>query len=515
MVTAAALAALAVASETAAAAPGIPAQLRAAKAPVGELERTDAIPLPGGATLYRYGQKVEGIPVDAALAVVADPSDGPPELVADETVRGLGAPEEPAIGREEAVERAAASVGAGAIRAGSRTALTLLAERGDTLAWRVELRVARPLGEFEVLVDARTGAVLATRNLLRHLQTGRAKLFVPNAITENGGYPPIARIGRREGNPRLDKDRDTRRLRSLRSPVALEHIRSGQKCLKGRWANARLGEKRKKVCRRSLNWSKVTRSENKFEALMAYHAIDRTQTYIRGLGLDDVNDESQRIVADVRFPPSIGQDNSVYFPLADKIELGTGGVDDGEDQDVIIHEYGHAIQDAQVRGFGRGVPAGSMGEGFGDYLAAAISAETPGVPNHPRFDSCVMEWDSTSYASIPSCLRRTDRELTRSEALDRCRDPQTGRPEIHCVGEAWSSAIWALRGQLGDDGDGDSVMDAVVLASHFELSADASFSEAAGALLSADNLLYGNAHCDEIADEMVDREFLANPPACP
>jgi Zn-dependent metalloprotease len=49
-------------------------------------------------------------------------------------------------------------------------------------------------------------------------------------------------------------------------------------------------------------------------------------------------------------------------------------VDDAEDADVIVHEYGHAIQADQVPGFGAGGDAGGMGEGFGDYLAGTISA---------------------------------------------------------------------------------------------------------------------------------------------
>jgi len=39
---------------------------------------------------------------------------------------------------------------------------------------------------------------------------------------------------------------------------------------------------------------------------------------------------------------------------------------------VIVHEYGHAIQDDQVPNFGLSSEGGAMGEGFSDYLAAAL-----------------------------------------------------------------------------------------------------------------------------------------------
>ena len=58
------------------------------------------------------------------------------------------------------------------------------------------------------------------------------------------------------------------------------------------------------------------------------------------------------------------------------IKLGKGGVDDAEDAEVILHEYGHAIQDSQQVPFGYGasLEAGSIGEGFADYWAVTVSA---------------------------------------------------------------------------------------------------------------------------------------------
>jgi Fungalysin metallopeptidase (M36) len=483
-------------------------ELRAADAPAAELELAEAVALPGGSTLYRYEQEVAGVPVDASVAVVADTVGAPPTLVVDDTVEGVSAPGERAITRDRAIAVASASVGVRRLRAAPAASLVLVPEGTDALAWDVSLPAARPLGDFEVLVDASDATMLAAYNLLRRAR-GRAKLFVPNAVVANNGYTPIAKIGRREGKPGPDSDRDTRRLKSLRDAVALKHLRGGQRCLRGRWAHAKLGERRRKVCRRSRNWRGVTRHQNTFEALMAYHAIDRTQSYIRGLGFRHVNAESQSVIANARMPRAIGQDNSFYTPFGDRIELGTGGVDDGEDQDVIIHEYGHAIQDAQVRGFGRGLHAGSMGEGFGDYLAAAMSAETPQVRGHAKFDPCVMEWDATSYASVPSCLRRTDSQADKSQVLNACRDPIGGTRDIHCVGEVWSGALWELRRMLGDEAGG-SVMDRVVLASHFMLPPDASFAQGARALIDADEAMFGGGdHCTQIRAEMLDRELLS------
>src|SRR6185295_11756861 len=98
-------------------------------------------------------------------------------------------------------------------------------------------------------------------------------------------------------------------------------------------------------------------------------------------------------------------DNSFYSPQSQDITYGLGGVDDAEDAEVILHEYGHSIQDDQVPGFGSSAEAGAMGEGFGDYLAGTMGAQQSGGFQ----DACVAEWDATSYsATSPPCLRRLD-----------------------------------------------------------------------------------------------------------
>ena len=166
---------------------------------------------------------------------------------------------------------------------------------------------------------------------------------------------------------------------------------------------------------------------------------------------------------------------------------------------MIIHEYGHAIQDDQVRGFGRSFEALVMGEGFGDYLAGVMSVEgSPGTTLEQNM--CLAEWWSRGF--FDNCLRRLDGNDTVQEATFECDG------EIHCVGEAWSGALWDLRTSLGDDGLGHAIMDRVVIASHEFLLKDAFFDEAAEALLDADDDLYAGAHASAIEDVMEDRGFL-------
>jgi fungalysin/thermolysin propeptide len=76
---------------------------------------------------------------------------------------------------------------------------------------------------------------------------------------------------------------------------------------------------------------------------------------------------------------------------------------------IIVHEYGHSVQDNQVPEFGLVEEGRAMGEGFGDYFAATVNAAIAG-----DFQiTCIAEWDATSYAAgVPHCLRRLDSTST-------------------------------------------------------------------------------------------------------
>ena len=187
------------------------------------------------------------------------------------------------------------------------------------------------------------------------------------------------------------------------------------------------------------NTFNYTRSQDEFEQVMAYYWITEAQKYIQSLGFRAVNNESQ----DVRIN-QWGQDNSFETDHPkDELRFGKGGVDDAEDAEVILHEYGHAIHDGSGFVFGS-EEAGAISEGFGDYWAVTVSdvvARKLGVPERKPLP-CVMDWDATSYTStVPHCLRRIDTNLHYPEDLD---------GEVHDDGRIWSRALWDIRQSLGN-----------------------------------------------------------------
>ena len=192
----------------------------------------------------------------------------------------------------------------------------------------------------------------------------------------------------------------------------------GSGFLRGDWAN--VVSETGNPAYSPTNTFNYTRSQDEFEQVMAYFWITEAQKYIQSLGFGTkyppVNKESQ----DVRIN-QWGQDNSFETDHPkDELRFGKGGVDDAEDAEVILHEYGHAIHDGSGFVFGS-EEAGAISEGFGDYWAVDFSdvvAKRMGVPELEPLP-CVMDWDATFYTStVPHCLRRLDTNLHYPADLD-------------------------------------------------------------------------------------------------
>ncbi|UCC89165.1 MAG: M36 family metallopeptidase, partial [Anaerolineales bacterium] len=218
------------------------------------------------------------------------------------------------------------------------------------------------------------------------------------------------------------------------------------------------------------------REDDRFEQVMAYFWVTQAQNYIQSLGfgtrLRRINMESQDVQIN-----QWGQDNSYSWDKHDVLRFGKGGVDDAEDAEVILHEYGHAMLDSQsdpFGSFGASAEAGAIHEGFGDYWAVTVSTLIARTPD----PACVADWDSVSYTTgTPHCLRRVDRDLHYPEDLN-------GR--VHDDGQIWSRALWDIRGELGH-----VVADTLILEAQFDFAADTSMPAAAEATVAAAERLYG------------------------
>ncbi|MGW6195104.1 M36 family metallopeptidase [Kribbella sp. NPDC055110] len=336
------------------------------------------------------------------------------------------------------------------------------------LVWNVTSRSAE--GVSRSLVDADTGTVVESKVISDNVD-GRGSVFDPNPVVS-------------EQNEKLtdqnDKNQDA--LFLAQKNVILRNL-DGSGKLNGSYVN--ITEAKGGLAQSKTNTFVYQRANDKFEQVMVYYHINQTQEYIHQLGFTEVNNESQDFSVD-----TFSGDNSFYDPSTDMITVGEGGVDDAEDAEVIWHEYGHAIQDDVVPGFGESEEAGAIGEGFGDYWAVTMS-----VPVSRGFElPCVMDWDATSYTSDePHCLRRTDTGKTI--------DDKTG--EVHDDGEIWSNALWDIHQALGR-----TKANKLILESTFFYDPDTSFAAAAQDTVQAARLLYGKPAAAQVTKAFQDRKIL-------
>ncbi|UUZ53070.1 hypothetical protein LP419_29390 [Massilia sp. H-1] len=147
------------------------------------------------------------------------------------------------------------------------------------------------------------------------------------------------------------------------------------------------------------------RGNNAFDDTNVYFHLDQNQRYIQSLGFTGTKSIINRPF-DVDTDGVNGDDNSHYSGGSpDYLAFGHGCVNDSEDADVILHEYGHAIQ-ANINSSWSGGDTGAMGEGFGDYWAGSYSYSRPnGTVYHPEW---VFSWDGHSACWGGRLLNRTN-----------------------------------------------------------------------------------------------------------
>jgi len=329
-----------------------------------------------------------------------------------------------------------------------------------------------------VLLAATGSAAYATAGSFDHTATG--VVFFPN---------PVQQLGLQ--NLTDNKDADSPVFGPAYRTVTLTNL-DGSGTLTGAYVTVK-SKTGKPAQATDGAFPAFHRDADQFEQVMGYYWVNTSQAYLQHLGfgttLRPVNQRQIELRID-----QFGGDNSFFRDDKANITLGKGGVDDAEDAEVIVHEYGHSVQDSQVPGFGTNLESGAIGEAFSDYLAVVVTSWAAGVPTLTP-EACVADWDSVSYTSTtPHCLRRIDGNKVY---------PDDVVGQVHADGEIWSRALWDIRTALGD-----TRASTLIIEAQFSFTADTSFRAAALATVAAAQRLYNNSVANQVRAAFVARGIL-------
>jgi hypothetical protein len=211
------------------------------------------------------------------------------------------------------------------------------------------------------------------------------------------------------------------------------------------------------------------RFQEGFEDVNAFYHISTIQNHIHQLGFNCADG-----LVNIDTHAAAGADNSFFSPATSpaRIYYGTGGVDDAEDADVCVHEYGHFVSETASPNSNSGLQRTSLDEGFGDYLAASYSRSLS-----TYHDNYMFNWDGHNEYWGGRIMNSTGvypTNLTNS---------------IYNNGQIWSAVLFSLNGIIGR-----AATDSLILQTHYSYAANISLADAGQLLLDADTLLTGGKY---------------------
>ena len=226
-----------------------------------------------------------------------------------------------------------------------------------------------------------------------------------------------------------------------------------------------------------------TRAEQGFEDVNVYYHINVFQNHIQNLGFTNL--VNYAIECDVH--GLNGADNSLFNPgPPGTLTFGEGGVDDAEDADVVLHEYGHAVTNSAAPGTNTGLERNALDEATGDYIASSYSRFLD-----PYKWENVFSWDGHNefWAGRSSIsTKQYPNDLTGN---------------LYTDADIWSSTIMQIWGDIGRD-----LADEILFESIFSYASNMTMADAAQLYIQADTLLYNGANYPWICNRFKNRGLI-------
>ncbi|OGB68339.1 MAG: hypothetical protein A2Y94_15760, partial [Caldithrix sp. RBG_13_44_9] len=346
--------------------------------------------------------------------------------------------------------------------------------RQTRLVHKISLVPAEHLiADWEILVDAMTGEIIKVADRSVYTPTtGRGRVFDPDPLTRAGAF---YQAGGQFGD-NGDNDTDSLVAQIVWRDLLDIEFYNNLYHLEGPYAFIQdfEGPFNGLFSRPDSIWN-FTRSPNAFEAANVYYHIDRSMRYIN----DTLNFNLMpfQYTTGVQVDPHglNGDDNSHYISSTGQIAWGEGGVDDSEDEDVILHELGHGIHDWITNGNLSQVTG--LSEGCGDYWAVSYNRSRGfWLPSQPQYN-WVFQWDGHNEFWSG---RITNYSATYPGGL-------TG--VIHTDGQIWASTLMQIWDDIGRTACDENFLEALSM-----LNGGSNQEDAAQAFIEADVALHGGAN---------------------
>jgi len=222
-----------------------------------------------------------------------------------------------------------------------------------------------------------------------------------------------------------------------------------------------------------------TRSQTGFEDVNAYYHINNYQQYLQSLGFSLVQTQ---VEVDTHGKNGDDQSLHIYTGTTHKLIFGSGHtvnkhhVDDAEDADVIVHEYGHAISASACPNCNNGTERTAMDEAICDYLATSYKRVFSSFEWQKMFswDGHNEFWNGRNVASTKHY-------------------PEDNINDIYYRSEIFSSVLMQIYEAIGKENT-----DKIVINALYQFTSNISMKTAANILLYVEQQLFQGQYASEI-----------------
>lgn len=303
-------------------------------------------------------------------------------------------------------------------------------------AFKIEIMAQKPLGDYIVFINAYTGKVLKSENVMVYAE-GKGKVYETNPIIASISSKPLTNMNNKTK-------------------------------LSGKFINIINDDT--DVAVESSGVFNYKEENTHFDEVSMYYYMNKIHDFFNTLGYKGLD---KQLNATVHY--GTDYDNAYFSPWGMEFCFGDGNRLNNLAREAAIayHEYTHAVT-GDICSLAYKDESGAMNEGWSDYFACSLTE-----------DPKIGEW----------AMAKMNRPWMRNLAEFK-KYPDDIQGEVHADGKIWGSICWSIRTALGKN-IADRV---IHKGRYYVSNYNAKFIEAMDGILEADEALYGSKHKEKLLE---------------